>query len=239
MERIRHSNGRRQKPKTALAPDVALDFCGTSSSERICETESTVSVGTAFAEVWGAILLALVALAAFVIGAGKLQRRMRARAAAALGLALLSGPKPFTDEEAERRTLLRLFNSDNQPGALRGIVDGIDTALFDHAITLQSGFHSAPKIAHQTVAAFHSAPEGAEFLLAARRKQDWAKPDPGKTHFDFHPDFARRYSVSTQQPDALRRQLTADKLVFLARLAEKESWTIWCGDGWFVLYRQE
>src|SRR3954469_21634755 len=101
-----------------------------------------MSVGSAFAIVWGAILLALAALAAFVIGAGKLQRRMRAKAAAELGLALLPGAKPFTEEEAERRTLLRLVNSDNQPGALRGMVDGVDTVLFDHAITLQSGFHS-------------------------------------------------------------------------------------------------
>jgi hypothetical protein len=197
-----------------------------------------MSVGSAVAVVWGAILLALAALVAFVIGAGKLRRRMRANAAAELGLAVVPDAKPFTEEEAERRTLLRLFNSDNQPGALRGVVDGVDTAIFDHAITLQSGFHSAPKIGHQTVAAFHSAPEGAEFLLTARRKQDWDKPDPSKTHFDFHPDFARRYSVSTQQPDALRRLLTAEKLVFLARLAEKEEWTIWCGEEWFVLYRQ-
>src|SRR5258706_7106515 len=182
-----------------------------------------MSVGSAFAVVWGAILLAVVALTAFVIGVGKLQRWMRARAAAELGLAVVPGPNPFTEEEAERRTLLRLFNSDNQPGALRGIVDGVDSVVFDHAITLVWGFHTAPKIARQTVAAFHSAPEGAEFLLTARRKQDWAKPDPGKTSFDFHPDFARRYSVSTQQPDTLRRLLTAEKLVFLARLAEKES----------------
>ena len=196
-----------------------------------------MSVGTAFVEVWGALLLGLVVLAALVLGVRRWQAESRKRAAAALGLA--PRPKPFTDEEAAASSLLHLFNGGAQPGALRGMVSGVDTAIFDYDFILKSGFHTATETAHQTVAALRNAPAGAEFLLTARRKRDWEKPTPGKSSFDFHPDFARRYTVETQQPDAVRRMLTVEKLVFLVKLAEREAWTIWCADGWLILYRQQ
>jgi hypothetical protein len=200
-----------------------------------------MTAGTAFVEVWAAILLGLAVLAALVFAVRKLQAASRARSAAELGLA--SRPKPFTDEEAATSSLLSLFNGGAQPGALRGMAGGrgtdTDTAIFDYDFILKSGFHTSTETAHQTVVALRSAPPAAEFLLTARRKRDWATPEPGKTSFDFHPDFARRYRVETQQPDALRRLLTAEKLVFLAKLAEREAWTIWCADGWFILYRQQ
>jgi len=196
-----------------------------------------MSTGTAFVEVWAAILLGLAVLAAFVIGARRLGAKNRARVAAELGLT--ARPKPFTDEEAAASSLLSLFNGGAQPGGLRGTLGGVDTSIFDYDFTLKSGFHTSTEIAHQTVAALRSAPLAAEFLLTARRKRDWATPEPGKTSFDFHPDFARRYRVETQQPDAVRRLLTPEKLVFLAKLAEREAWTIWCADGWFILYRQQ
>ncbi|MDP9267392.1 MAG: hypothetical protein M3P27_03595 [Acidobacteriota bacterium] len=203
-----------------------------------------MTAGTAFIEVWGAVLLALLLLVAFVITVKRLQQRRRARAAAALGLAGVPRAKPFTDDEAAGSALLHLFNmraqpGGAQPGVLRGTLGGVETAIFDYDFTLKSGFHTSTETAHQTVAALRSAPPEAEFLLTARRKRDWATPEPGKASFDFHPDFARRYRVETRQPEALRRLLTGEKLVFLARLAEKESWTIWCADGWFILYRQE
>jgi hypothetical protein len=198
-----------------------------------------MSERAAFLEVWGTILLAVLVLTAFVIAAGKLQRWLLARAAGALGLAILPGPRPFTEEEAENRTLLRLFNSDSRRGA-RGVVQGIDTALFDHDITLEWGFHSTPKIAHQTVAALRASPDAEiEFVLEPYPRGEWSKPHDGqKPVLDAPPEFLRRYRLSTKHPEEVRRLLVPAKLEFLAQLAEKESWTIWCGDGWFVLYQQ-
>lgn len=199
-----------------------------------------MTASTAFAEVWGVLLLTLAVMAALVFAAGKLRRQRRAKAAAALGLAAV--PKPFTDEESAASSLLHLFNGGAQPGALRGMTRGggtdTDTAIFDYDFILKSGFHASTETARQTAVALRNAHAGAEFLLTARRKRDWKQPPPGKTSFDFHPDFARRYTAETQQPDAVRRMLTAEKLLFLVKLAERETWTIWCADGWFILYRQ-
>jgi hypothetical protein len=199
-----------------------------------------MTLRAAFLEVWGAILLGLLLLAGFVIAVKKLGAGLRARTAARLGLAVVPRSRPFTDEEGEASTLLHLFNGGAKPGALRGTVDGVDTAVFDYDYTLSSGFHAATKYAHQTVAALRCFPDAKlEFLLEARRRRDWGSAAPSKLTFELPPDFPRRYRVSTQQPDALRRLLTPDKLAFLTQLAETETWTMWAADGWLILYRDQ
>jgi hypothetical protein len=196
-----------------------------------------MTLRAAFLEVWGTILLGLALLAGFVIAVGKLQKWLRARAGAALGLALVPGPKPFSELEAAKKTLLQLFNQGAHPGALRGVVHGVDTVVFDYDIVFRSGFHSSPVTTHQTVAAFRlSSPAPLEFLLEARPRREWSKENEKA---DADSEFRRRYHSRTQQPDALRRLLTPQTLASLTELAAKESWTFWADDGWLAVYRQK
>lgn len=195
---------------------------------------------TAFLIVWGSILLGLAALFLLVVAVKKLQDWTRARTAARLGLTVLSSPRPFTEEEAGRNTLLRLFNADIRGRPLRGQVDGVETVLFDRHFITKSGFHTSTEYADETVAAFRCFPgQDREFLLEARPPRAWAKAEPGKVTFESHPDFARRYKVSTQQGEALRSALTDGHLAFLEKLAEQERWTIWAGGEWILVYRKE
>jgi hypothetical protein len=196
-----------------------------------------MTLRAAFLEVWGAILLGLALLTGFVFAVGKIQKWRRTRAGAALGMAIVPGPKPFPEADAEKKTLLQLFNQGAQPGALRGVVRGVDTVVFVYDIVFRHGFHSSPVTTHQTVAAFRLSSEAPlEFLLEARPPREWSKE---KEQADPASEFQRRYHTRTQQPDVLRRLLTPEVLEFLTHLAAKESWTLWADDGWLAIYRHK
>lgn len=171
---------------------------------------------TAFLIVWGSILLGLAALVLLVVAVKNLQRWWLARAAARLGLAVSPAPRPFTMEEAELNTLLRLFNSEARGPALRGQVDGIETVVFHRHFVTKSGFHTATEYADETIAAFRCFPgKEMEFQLT------------------------RGCPPRTQQSETTARLLTAEKLQLLEKLQQQERWTLWAGGEWLLVYRPE
>ncbi len=189
---------------------------------------------TAFLIVWGSILLGLAALVLLVVAVRKLRARLWAHAAAHLGLTVSHTPRPFTMEEAEANTLLRLCNADATGPSLRGQIDGIDAVVFQRHFVTKSGFHTATEYADETVAAFRCYPgKDTEFLLEARPSGEGKK----EAEAEARPDFPRGYKVRTQQPESLRRLLTEDKLRFLEGLQERERWTFWAGGEWLLVYR--
>ncbi len=188
---------------------------------------------TAFLIVWGSILAGLAVLVLLVVAVRKLRARLLAHAAAHLGLIVSRTPRPFTLEEAEANTLLRLCNADAQGPSLRGQIDGIETVVFHRHFITKSGFHTSTEYADETVAAFRCFPgRDTEFLLEARRGEGKKEAEA-----EARPEFPRGYKVSTQQPESLRRLLTEDKLRFLEGLLERERWTFWAGGEWLLVYQ--
>ncbi|HYX68284.1 MAG TPA: hypothetical protein VE825_04065, partial [Terriglobales bacterium] len=167
---------------------------------------------TAFLIVWGSILLGLAALVLLVVAVKKLRAWLLARAAARLGLAVNRAPGPFTMEEAEHNTLLRLFNAEARGPSLCGRIDGIEIVVFHRHFVTKSGFHTATEYADETVAAFRCFPgKEMEFQLG------------------------RGAQLRTQQPETTARILTPEKLQLLERLQQRERWTLWAGGEWLLV----